>query len=52
MPLCGKKFVDSICRIVEPTGCPKLLALLVGDGGAEVLDFDQALAHEHHLGNF
>src|SRR5205814_5854270 len=29
----------------------ELLALLVADGGLQVLDFDQALAHEHHLGH-
>ena len=30
----------------------KFLALLVGDGGAQVLDLDQALADEDDLGDF
>ena len=31
---------------------PELAPLLIVDGGAQVLDLDQALAHENHLGDF
>jgi hypothetical protein len=30
----------------------ELAPLLVGDRGSQVLDLDQAFAHEYHLGNF
>src|ERR1035441_3388388 len=32
-------------------GC-ELLALLVGNGGPQVLNFDETLAHENNLGDF
>jgi hypothetical protein len=31
---------------------PELAPLLIVDGGAQVLDLDQALAHENHLSDF
>jgi hypothetical protein len=30
---------------------PEFLTLFVGDGGAQVLNLDQALADENHMGN-
>src|SRR5437016_10929894 len=31
---------------------PELAPLLICDSGVQVLDLDEALAHEHHLGDF
>ena len=56
---CGK--ADATVRQEQPGLDPsdgvidqsrELLALLVGDRGPEVLDFDQPLADENDLGNF
>src|ERR1022692_4498975 len=30
----------------------EFLALLIGDGGSQILHLDQSLADEHHLGDF
>src|ERR1035441_8852767 len=49
MPLCDRKSADSIRRIVPSTKVPEFLTLFVGDGGAQVLHLDQALADEHDL---
>ena len=41
--------LDSLDRVLNEAA--KLLALFVGDGGGQVLDFDQPLAHEDDLSN-
>jgi len=46
MPLCGRKSAGSIRRKVA-----EVLALFLGDGGAQVLNLDQILADEHDLGD-
>ena len=48
-PLCGRNCADSIRRMVSSTSRPNSSPLFVGDGGPEVLDFDQSLANEHDL---
>ena len=30
----------------------EFVSLLIRDGGVQILNLDQALAHEHHLGDF
>src|SRR5579864_601347 len=41
--------LDSVNRVVHNVA--ELLPLVISDGGLEILDFDQALAYEHHLGD-
>jgi hypothetical protein len=41
--------LDSLDRVLDQA--TKLPALFVGDGGSQVLDLDQSLAHEDDLGD-
>jgi hypothetical protein len=51
MPLWGRKWQASICAMVSWTISPNS-ALLVGDGGFQVLDLDQALTDEDNFCDF